>query len=252
MPSRRRMQVSTRGRQRSCKSPNPGRWTGLHREHDLPETAGLPPSGSCGPRRAPSKPIVAEREHVPAARRRERSSAMLDIKVSPAWGSSPLQSREARRRNSESGRPGCRRGAIACRRNHRPVEAIVAAQLEPDGGRSRLPSRRSRASTDAAAHRHAVPLTDVIVFDLPLPLRDELDREVVRRQDDPYDAQADRPDAARLGARRACALAPHEARRTVRFVIGGVTSPLPGGAAGWACRCGAQARPRAPRCAPRR
>ena len=42
------------------------------------------------------------------------------------------------------------------------------------------------------------------------------------------------------------------ARRTVRFLIGDVTRPLPSGAAGWGCSCGAQARPRAPRCAPRR
>ena len=40
---------------------------------------------------------------------------------------------------------------------NRPVEAVLAAQLEPDGSRSRLLSRRSRASTDAAVHRHAGP-----------------------------------------------------------------------------------------------
>ena len=54
---------------------------------------------------------------------------------------------------------------------NRPVEAIVAAQLKPDGGRSRLLSRRSRASMHAAVHRHAVPRTDVRVLDQRLPLR---------------------------------------------------------------------------------
>ena len=54
---------------------------------------------------------------------------------------------------------------------NRPVEAVVAAELKPDGGRSRLLSRRSRASTDAAVHRHAVPRTDVTVLDQRLPLR---------------------------------------------------------------------------------
>ena len=38
-----------------------------------------------------------------------------------------------------------------------PVEAVLAAQLKPDGSRSRLLSRRSRANTDAAGHRHAGP-----------------------------------------------------------------------------------------------
>jgi hypothetical protein len=54
---------------------------------------------------------------------------------------------------------------------NRPVDAIVSAQLEPGGGRGRLVSRRSRASTDAAVHRHAVPLTDVIVLNQWLPLQ---------------------------------------------------------------------------------
>jgi hypothetical protein len=47
----------------------------------------------------------------------------------------------------------------------------VAAQLKPAGGRSRLLSRRSRAGTDAAVHRHAVPRTDVTVLDQRQPLR---------------------------------------------------------------------------------
>ena len=52
---------------------------------------------------------------------------------------------------------------------NRLVEAVVAAQLKPDGGRSRLLSRRPRVSTDAGAHRHAVPRTDVTVLDRRLP-----------------------------------------------------------------------------------
>jgi hypothetical protein len=39
----------------------------------------------------------------------------------------------------------------------RAVEAVLAAQLKPDGCRSRLLSRRSRASTDATVHRHGGP-----------------------------------------------------------------------------------------------
>ena len=38
-----------------------------------------------------------------------------------------------------------------------PVEAVLAAQLKPDGSRSRLLGRRSRASTDAAVHGHVGP-----------------------------------------------------------------------------------------------
>jgi len=57
---------------------------------------------------------------------------------------------------------------------NRAVEAVVAAQLKPDGGRSRLLSQiEFRASTDAAVHRHAVPRTDVTVLDQRLPLRQE-------------------------------------------------------------------------------
>jgi hypothetical protein len=63
--------------------------------------------------------------------------------------------------------------------------------------------------------------------------------------------QADRPDAARRGRIASAPWAPG-ARRTVRFLIGDVMRSLPSGAAGWGCSCGAQARPRAPRCAPRR
>ena len=52
------------------------------------------------------------------------------------------------------------------------VEAVVAAQLKPDGGRSRLLSRRSRASTTPAGrYRQAVPRTDVTVLGQRLPLR---------------------------------------------------------------------------------
>jgi RNA polymerase sigma factor (sigma-70 family) len=47
----------------------------------------------------------------------------------------------------------------------------MAARLKPDGGRSRLFSRRPRVGTDAALHRHAVPRTDVTVLDRRLPLR---------------------------------------------------------------------------------
>ena len=54
---------------------------------------------------------------------------------------------------------------------NRPVEAVVAPQLKPDGGRSRLLSRRSRAGTDAAVRRHAVPRADVTVLGQRLPLR---------------------------------------------------------------------------------
>ena len=54
---------------------------------------------------------------------------------------------------------------------NRPVEAVMAARLKPDGGRSRLFSRRPRVGTDAALHRHAVPRTDVTVLDRRLPLR---------------------------------------------------------------------------------
>jgi hypothetical protein len=36
--------------------------------------------------------------------------------------------------------------------NH-PLEAVLAAELKPDGSRSRLLSHRSRASTDGAVHR---------------------------------------------------------------------------------------------------
>ena len=44
-------------------------------------------------------------------------------------------------------------------------------RLEPDGSRSRLRSRRFRASTDVAVRTHAVPRTDVTVLDQRLPLR---------------------------------------------------------------------------------
>ncbi len=40
---------------------------------------------------------------------------------------------------------------------NRPVEAVLAARLKPRGSRTRLLSHRSRASTDAAVHRHAGP-----------------------------------------------------------------------------------------------
>jgi hypothetical protein len=54
---------------------------------------------------------------------------------------------------------------------NRPVESVVAPQLELDGSRSRLLSRRSRVGTDPAVHRHAVPRTDVTVLGQRLPLR---------------------------------------------------------------------------------
>ncbi len=63
--------------------------------------------------------------------------------------------------------------------------------------------------------------------------------------------QADRPDAARRGRIASAPWAPG-ARRTVRFLIGDVMRSLPSAAPGWGCSCGAQARQRAPRCAPRR
>ena len=47
----------------------------------------------------------------------------------------------------------------------------MVAQLKPDGGRSRLLSRRSRVGADAAVLRHAVPRTDVTALDQRLPLR---------------------------------------------------------------------------------
>ena len=47
---------------------------------------------------------------------------------------------------------------------NRLVERVVAAQLKPDGGPSRLLSRRSRAGTQAFVDRHAVPRTDVTVL----------------------------------------------------------------------------------------
>ena len=40
---------------------------------------------------------------------------------------------------------------------NRRVESVLAALLKPDGSHSRLLSDRSRASTDAAVHRHAGP-----------------------------------------------------------------------------------------------
>ena len=40
---------------------------------------------------------------------------------------------------------------------NRPVEAVIAAQLKPDGSRGRVLSHRSRASKDAALHRHTGP-----------------------------------------------------------------------------------------------
>jgi hypothetical protein len=53
--------------------------------------------------------------------------------------------------------PTRRGGTSARRQTNRPVEAVVAARVKPDGGRSRLLNRRSRAGTDAAVHRHAFP-----------------------------------------------------------------------------------------------
>ena len=52
-----------------------------------------------------------------------------------------------------------------------PSEGIVAAQLEPGGGRSGLLSRRSRASTTPPVHTHAVPPTAATVLDQWRPLR---------------------------------------------------------------------------------
>jgi hypothetical protein len=126
-----------------------------------------------------------------------------------------LRSCDARRRNSESGRPGCPRGAIACRRNHRPLEGTVAGKLEFDGGRRRLPSRRSRASTDAAVRWHAVPRTDVIVFDQRLPRR-LVERSPRRRElgrcrnsSPPAATRASTPVAAPLRERQPGAPASH-------------------------------------------
>ena len=56
------------------------------------------------------------------------------------------------------------RARVLAVETNRPLEAVVAAQLKPDGGRSRLLSRRCRAGTDSAVHRHAVPGTDVTVL----------------------------------------------------------------------------------------
>ena len=67
--------------------------------------------------------------------------------------------------------PADGRARVLAVETNRPVEAVLAAQLKPDGSRSRLLSRRSRASTDAAVHRHAVPRTDVTVVDQRQPLR---------------------------------------------------------------------------------
>lgn len=77
--------------------------------------------------------------------------------------------------------PADGRARVLAGETNRPVEAIVAAQLKPDGDRSRLLSRRSRAGTDAAVHRHAVPRTDVTVLDQRLPLR--LANQLPRRRE---------------------------------------------------------------------
>ena len=51
-----------------------------------------------------------------------------------------------------------RRGHVSARsRNQSSGRGRRGCLLKPDGGRSRLLRRRSRAGTDAAVHRHAVP-----------------------------------------------------------------------------------------------
>ena len=104
---------------------------------------------------------------------RRRSSAAAQIRSTRASGLSPLHSsgpgaggrlpswhcdRPVRARSaSKSDGPGDRLPVIGCRRNQSSRRGRPHCPARPDGSRSRLPSHRSRASTDAAVHRHAGP-----------------------------------------------------------------------------------------------
>ena len=90
-----------------------------------------------------------------------RSSAQQPSVVrSPQFGdhrrSRPRGRRDYRNRGIAITPTSARAPSLPVETN-RPVKAVLAAQLKPDGSRSRLLSHRSRASTDAALHRHAGP-----------------------------------------------------------------------------------------------
>ena len=74
-------------------------------------------------------------------------------------------------------RDGKRSSRCLAHRDRVPSKPIVPPRpswlpsSSPDGGRSRLLSRRSRASTDGVVLGHAVPRTDVTVLDQRLSLR---------------------------------------------------------------------------------
>ena len=112
-------------------------------------------------RRRSASPAVRD-SSVRETRRREPAVVCQQPSVvrSPQFGdhrrSRPRGRRDYRNRGIAITPTSARARSLPVETN-RPVKAVLAAQLKPDGSRSRLLSHRSRASTDAALHRHAGP-----------------------------------------------------------------------------------------------